>query len=41
VEYIPVDLSKTLVGDALLSNSKFNKNLKTVYLVEGIIYYLP
>lgn len=41
VEYIAADLANIPIKDALLNNAKFVQSAKTVYFVEGLVYYLP
>ena len=41
VEYIGADLANIAIKDALESNDKFVASERTLYLVEGLIYYLP
>ena len=40
VTYVGADLRNTTAQEALLSHKNFNASLKTIYVVEGLIYYL-
>ena len=41
VEYIGADLANVAIKDALMNNDKFVAAEPTLYLVEGLVYYLP
>ena len=40
VNYVGADLRITTARDALIANKAFNTSAKTIYVVEGLIYYL-
>lgn len=41
VHYIPADLSQVTLDSALMGTGAFNPQVKSIFLIEGLLYYLP